>query len=195
MKQFIYATTISVVFLLSGCSSHAPCCCCNSPAYSDISPQSHIVILRSADKDDKKINTKESLSPTTSSSIETMLPISNEVNLSLNDTNKLSSIYFDFDKYTIRDDMRLVLKTNSVLVHNRTIKLEGDCDEFGSDEYNDALGLKRAKSVKDALIELGIRADSINIISLGKHNPVCSEAIRSCWSKNRRVDFTLQNHI
>jgi len=187
MRQFLYFTTIAVVFLLTGCTAHNPCCCCNEPSYSNILPRSHSVTLRSADK--------ESLPPITSVSIVTIPPISNEDNLSFNKPNKLSSIYFDFDKYTIREDMQLVLKANSTLVQNKTIKLEGNCDEFGSDEYNYALGLKRSKSVKQALIGLGIRADAINMISLGENNPICSEPTKSCWSKNRRVDFTLQNHI
>lgn len=99
------------------------------------------------------------------------------------------SILFDYNKYNIRSDMESVMKTNSELLKDKHIKLEGNCDEFGSDEYNYALGLKRAQSVKAALVENGIKGDAIAMTSLGETNPVCAEKTQACWAKNRRVDF------
>jgi peptidoglycan-associated lipoprotein len=103
----------------------------------------------------------------------------------------MSSIYFDFDKYDIREDMQGTMKNDSQLVKNKTVKLEGNCDEFGSDEYNFALGLKRAQTVKKALVDSGIEEGSISMTSLGKGNPLCAEKTEECWAKNRRVDFKL----
>lgn len=103
----------------------------------------------------------------------------------------IASIYFDFDKYDIRENMQESMKSNSQMLKNKTVKLEGNCDEFGSDEYNFALGLKRAETVKKALVENGIDAGSISMTSLGKGNPVCAEKTEECWAKNRRVDFKL----
>ena len=71
------------------------------------------------------------------------------------------------------------------------IKLEGDCDESGSDEYNYALGLKRAISVKNDLINRGINADRIVTFSYGESNPICKEHTAECFSKNRRTDYFL----
>jgi peptidoglycan-associated lipoprotein len=110
----------------------------------------------------------------------------------------LESIHFAFDKYNITDDMREVATTNAGKIqtvndgyNNLKIKLEGNCDEFGSDEYNYALGLKRAKSAKDALVADGVDASKIMMVSFGESNPVCKEKNDKCWKLNRRVDYRL----
>ena len=74
---------------------------------------------------------------------------------------------------------------------NDTIKLEGNCDEWGTDEYNYALGLKRAKSVKDTLVAHGVSESNLKLISYGESNPTCTEKNEACWSKNRRVEFKI----
>ena len=71
------------------------------------------------------------------------------------------------------------------------IKLEGNCDEWGSDEYNYALGLKRAKATKDALVADGVDAKKIVMVSFGESNPVCTQRNTACWKMNRRVDYRL----
>ena len=104
-------------------------------------------------------------------------------------------VHFDFDKYNIRDDqMPIVQETANLLKDekgNFTVRIEGNCDEWGSDEYNYALGLKRAKAVKQALIDLGVDANKLTIISYGESNPVCTAHTKTCWAKNRRDNFTL----
>jgi len=72
-----------------------------------------------------------------------------------------------------------------------TIKIEGNSDEWGTDEYNYALGLKRAKAVKDSLVMDGIAAQGISVVSFGESNPVCSEKNSACWQKNRRSEHKL----
>lgn len=109
---------------------------------------------------------------------------------------KSSTIYFDFDKYNIKADMQPKIDSNAVVFNsdegkNFSIKVEGNCDEWGTDEYNYALGLKRAKSVKDALGAAGVSSDRIMLVSYGESNPVCKESTKECWSKNRRADFKL----
>jgi len=109
--------------------------------------------------------------------------------------NKLSTIYFDFDQFNISSDMQYKISkdvsTISKSNNNFNIKLEGNCDEWGSDEYNFALGLKRASSVKKTLIAEGIDSSRISMVSYGESNPTCKDQTKECWSKNRRVDFTL----
>ncbi|WP_457597610.1 OmpA family protein [Hydrogenimonas sp.] len=105
-------------------------------------------------------------------------------------------IYFDFDKYNIRPDQepRVDYDANlfqSPKASDLTIKIEGNCDEWGSDEYNYALGLKRAKTVRDALAVKGIQESRMVMVSYGKSNPVCTEHTKECWAKNRRVEFEL----
>lgn len=110
--------------------------------------------------------------------------------------SQIKTVYFDFDKFNIKNDMQSVVATNANLLssseaNSLSIKLEGNCDEWGTDEYNYALGLKRAKAVKEALSTRGINADRISIVSNGKSNPVCTERSKSCDAQNRRADFTL----
>lgn len=109
------------------------------------------------------------------------------------DVNK---IYFDFDKYDIRSDMEGQIKSNARLLNSMkakdfSIKIEGNSDEWGTDEYNYALALKRAKSVKESLATYGVDSSRIMIVSFGESNPACKESNKACWDKNRRAEFKL----
>lgn len=110
---------------------------------------------------------------------------------------KVESVYFDFDKFFIRADMQEKVENNAkVLTHKDSkgyrISIEGNCDEWGTDEYNYALGLKRASSAKKALVGQGVDAQRITLVSYGEANPVCTEKSQECWSKNRRADFKVR---
>ena len=103
-------------------------------------------------------------------------------------------IHFDFDKYNIKpsewpkvEKLAKMIKSNN---KNYTIRIEGNCDEWGTEEYNYALGLRRANSVRSALIKLGVDPKKLTVISYGKLNPVCTAHARWCWRKNRRDNFT-----
>jgi peptidoglycan-associated lipoprotein len=117
----------------------------------------------------------------------------NGKNMSKNfsDIPGVKSIFFALDKYTIDDQNRQIIKGNSKALasFSKNIKIEGNCDEWGSDEYNFALGLKRAKAAKDALVEDGVSDTKISLVSLGESNPQCKEQNEECWKLNRRVDF------
>jgi len=110
----------------------------------------------------------------------------------------LNSVHFAFDKFNLTDNMREIATQNATKIDNviasysnLKIKLEGNCDEWGTDEYNYALGLKRAKSAKDALIADGIDASRIMMVSFGESNPICTDKTTNCWKLNRRVDYRL----
>ncbi len=107
---------------------------------------------------------------------------------------KTKIIHFNFDKYNIREDQKPLVTEDANIINSDeakdfSVKLEGNTDEWGTDEYNYALGLKRAKSVKSALVTLGVDANRLMIISYGESNPVCTEHNKACWAKNRRVEF------
>jgi len=117
-------------------------------------------------------------------------------NVSKDFAKKLSSIviHFDFDKYNIKSSewpkvqkLADLIKSNNA---NYTIRIEGNCDEWGTEEYNYALGLKRANSVKNALVKLGVDPKKLTIISYGELNPVCTAHAKWCWRLNRRDNFT-----
>ncbi|OUR74489.1 hypothetical protein A9Q76_01050 [Arcobacter sp. 31_11_sub10_T18] len=107
----------------------------------------------------------------------------------------VENLYFAFDKYNLDDSNRELAKSNAVklssLEQNTKIKLEGNSDEWGTDEYNYALALKRAKSAKDALIADGISSSSITMVSFGESNPTCTDKTVECWKQNRRVEYKL----
>src|SRR5258708_2178633 len=104
----------------------------------------------------------------------------------------LSDIHFGYNDYTIGDQDGSVLKSNAswLQAHPQAkVQVEGYCDERGSEEYNIALGAKRAQAGKDYLATLGISESRMSTISYGKELPVCTEHDESCWSQNRRDHF------
>ncbi len=108
---------------------------------------------------------------------------------------QMQTVKFDFDQFVIRPDMKPRVTGNSELANgpaaNYMVKLEGNCDEWGSDEYNYALGLRRANAVKDEMVANGVASERITMVSYGESNPVCAEKTQECWAENRRVDFKL----
>ncbi len=105
----------------------------------------------------------------------------------------LRPIYFDYNKSVIRADVRNILTADAEwLKANPSVKIEidGNCDERGTAEYNQALGQRRAASAKKYLTALGISSQRIALVSYGKEKPVCREETETCWQKNRRDDFT-----
>lgn len=106
----------------------------------------------------------------------------------------IEHVYFGFDKYNLTADNKSKAVSNasklSAVSSDTTVKVLGNTDEWGSDEYNYALGLKRANAVKDVLVANGVTTN-ISLVSLGESNPVCTEKTKDCWSKNRRVEHEL----
>ena len=103
-------------------------------------------------------------------------------------------IYFDFDRSEIKPDYRPVLEKKAAFLKARpeyTVRIEGHCDERGTAEYNVALGEKRALSVKDYLVALGVPARRISTISYGEERPAVRGQDEAAWAKNRRAEFRL----
>jgi len=108
----------------------------------------------------------------------------------------LQPIYFDFNKSFVRKDATSVMKKNAEWLKSHPkakIKIEGNCDEQGTAEYNQALGQRRSLSAKKYLAEMGVASGRISLISFGKEKPICKESAESCWQKNRRDDFVVVN--
>lgn len=109
-------------------------------------------------------------------------------------TGPLKDIYFSFDRYDLEGEARETLKVNADWLKRNAaarIEIEGHTDERGTNEYNLALGAKRAQAAKDYLITLGITTDRLSTISYGEEIPVCREQNESCWRQNRRARFVI----
>jgi len=107
----------------------------------------------------------------------------------------LKDIRFDFDKYDIRPTDAKTLDGNAGWLKsnpNHLVLIEGHCDERGTNEYNLALGERRAKSTMNYLVSQGVQASRITIISYGEERPVCTQKTEECWAQNRRAHFLVK---
>ena len=109
-------------------------------------------------------------------------------------TGLLGDVYFDFDKFDLRSDARERLQRNAQFMKDfPTLEfgLEGHCDERGTNEYNLALGERRAHAAKDYLVSLGVDSSHVRTISYGEEKPDCTGHTEGCWQKNRRGHFVI----
>ncbi len=109
-------------------------------------------------------------------------------------SSPLKDVYFDFDRADLSGDARTVLRANAEWLKNNPsarVEIEGHCDDRGTNEYNLALGAKRAQSAREYLTTLGIAAARLSTISYGEEIPVCKEPGESCWKQNRRARFVI----
>ncbi len=107
----------------------------------------------------------------------------------------LRDVFFDFDKYDIRPTDAKALDANAGWLKsnpNHLVLIEGHCDERGTNEYNLALGERRAKSTMNYLVSQGVQASRITIISYGEERPTCTQKTEECWAKNRRAHFLVK---
>lgn len=103
-------------------------------------------------------------------------------------------IFFDFDKYDLKPEAREVLqKKAQILKENAALKIiiAGNCDERGTEEYNLALGERRARAAYEYLVLLGIEAGRMSIVSYGEERPLDPGHTEAAWAKNRRDEFTI----
>ncbi len=104
----------------------------------------------------------------------------------------MERIHFDFDQFTLTADSRRILGDNAKYLNANSgvkVKIEGHCDERGSDEYNLALGESRALAAKNYLVSLGISAKRLSVISYGEEKPLVNAANEEAWAQNRRAEF------
>ncbi len=107
----------------------------------------------------------------------------------------LKTIHFDFDKYNIRSDQVPLIQANASWLKanpNINIIVEGNCDERGTNEYNMALGERRAKAGKDYLTNLGVNSSRVSTVSFGEERPVNPGHDEEAWAQNRRDDFAVR---
>jgi peptidoglycan-associated lipoprotein len=143
----------------------------------EVKPEKKVPEERVVEEQIAKIETKEVETPTY-----------------VEEKSVFEDIHFDFDRYDILANAKPTLQSMADwLIKNKSVMLliEGHCDERGTNEYNLALGDRRAKATKDYLVALGIASGRIQIISYGEEKPLCAEKTEDCWQKNRRAHFVI----
>jgi peptidoglycan-associated lipoprotein len=110
---------------------------------------------------------------------------------------RLNDALFDYDKSVIREDASVVLKADVGVIRdilanypNQKLLIEGNADERGSEEYNLALGDRRARAAQEFLVQMGIPAAQLSLVSYGKERPICTDKTEDCWQRNRRAHVT-----
>ncbi|MDR1007859.1 MAG: OmpA family protein [Campylobacteraceae bacterium] len=166
MSKKLLICAVMALFLLSGCSKKAQ-----------------------VDAGDEYVDVK-------ASGASTITDDANALDLITKLEGAARSIYFNFDQFSVKSSELNAIENNANLFTGAdaaglNVKVEGNCDEWGTDEYNYALGLKRAKAVKDELVANGVPESRVTIVSYGESNPACTSSSKECWSQNRRVDFKL----
>jgi len=107
----------------------------------------------------------------------------------------LKPIFFGFDQATVRPGDAKILDASAQWLNsnsNYLLLIEGHCDERGTNDYNLALGDRRAKAAMNYLVAQGVKSDRITIVSYGEERPVCTEHTEACWAKNRRDQFLIK---
>ncbi len=172
LNKYILGSALAATIIFTGCSSKSP----------------------EVDTSAKKTEAPAPTTSTSSATTETATVAAPAVDAVAEAQSKIQTVLFDFDKFNIRTDMQAIVDANAKVAGgvDAKIKLEGNADERGTDEYNYALGLKRANSVKAAYASKGIAEARMSTVTFGEGNPVCKEHNEECWQKNRRVDTKLE---
>ena len=106
-------------------------------------------------------------------------------------------VYFAFDKFNVENQYKEMLKQKSDLMKqfpSIRVRIEGNCDERGTQEYNLALGERRARAAYEYLVMMGVNPNQLEMISYGKENPAVQGNNEAAWAKNRRDDFRVIAH-
>jgi peptidoglycan-associated lipoprotein len=107
----------------------------------------------------------------------------------------LRDVFFAYDSWSISEEGRQALSRNAEWMKSTPsalVKVEGHCDERGTSAYNLVLGEKRAKAARNYLVELGVSANRLSVVSYGKERPACTEHAESCYQQNRRGHLVLK---
>lgn len=116
------------------------------------------------------------------------------VNNYVSQNGLIGDVYFDFDEYELKPEARERLAKNAEFMKSHpefVYTIEGHCDERGTNEYNLALGDRRANAAKNYLISLGVTGNRLQTLSYGEERPVCTESTEACWARNRRAHFVV----
>jgi len=188
MKKIFVMVALLSVFVITGCADKKVV----RPVEQEMQQQQQQPVAATKETAERKglVRPEERITEQQLAKIET----TDELAKYKEESGLFKDIYFDFDKYDVQEYAKAVLKNiASWLLKNKSAKIlvEGHCDERGTNEYNLALGDRRARAVRDYLVALGIGSNRVETISYGEEKPVCAEKTEECWAKNRRAHFVV----
>jgi len=137
---------------------------------------------------------KEVIAPPVKPAPPAVVPAPQKVEEAVPSDLAFATIYFDYDKSDIKADQRDALNRNAQLMtkyNTVRIRIEGNCDERGSEEYNMALGQRRADAVSGYLVNYGISSSRITTVSYGEMRPMDAGHTEAAWAKNRRGEIII----
>ena len=177
MDRRVISLSLSLTLLFAGCAGKNVSSSSGDVASEEIQPDAikTIPLERSFDRPSGNLPSNLSLAPSTASG-----------------SNALGDVFFDYDRFQIRKDAMPVLDANAGWFRaneNKTVLIEGHCDERGTVAYNLVLGEKRARAAKRYLQDLGVQASQLQITSYGETRPFCKQANEDCYQQNRRAHF------
>ena len=177
----VYGVTLFATLFLTGCAS-SPVSERNSAG----PPLDQAIVA--------PVEQAESLSTSSLDAFSRGGKFSSHAEIYQTNSGPVKEVYFDFDRYVLTPTARATLRDNAEWLRGHisvAVEIEGHADERGTNEYNLALGTKRARVAMEYLSVLGILSKRLSTISYGEELPVCREKTEECWQRNRRVRFVI----
>jgi len=194
-SQFLVATLVIATALFAGCAKRPATTAASAPAPTGTAATTGSTAGAAARQQQQQQQQQPTTSPPATAAPQAPGTTARPSPKEFTAIPELKPIYFDFDKYDIRPGDAKALDANAQWLKsnaNQLVLIEGHCDERGTNEYNLALGERRAKSTMNYLVSQGVQASRITIISYGEERPVCTQKNEECWSKNRRAQFLVK---
>lgn len=180
-KSFVWIAMVLLVSVTIGCKPKPP----------EAPPE--VIEVETTQVEEPAQEVVEPPSPPMEDSEELVLPDDLiELNELIRDRGLIGDIYFELDQYDLGAEARERLAQNAAFMRDHPellFTIEGHCDERGTNEYNLALGQRRASAAKDYLGSLSVSGGGITTISYGEERPVCTTSDEACWQRNRRAHF------
>lgn len=184
----IAAFSLSIAFSLGGCAKK------QAAVEEEMAPAAEETAVKPGEPGYEKIYEEPMAAMEESLESEAVLSKEAQDILEGRTSGPLLPVYFDFDKSNIREDQRARIEKNAAFLKENSevkVRIEGNCDERGTNEYNMALGERRALSAKKYLQNLGIHPDRMHTLSFGEEKPLLYGHDEYSWAQNRRDDFVI----
>ena len=191
-RNLICLVPVLVLFLM-GCAKHLPTVTLAAATPAPGAPAPAVALWTPPPP--APVTPTEAVTPVAETAPAPPVPVTPPPPKEFTSVEALKDVGFDFDKYEIRAADAEILDANAAWMKanpDYLVLVEGHCDERGTNEYNLALGERRAKATLNYLLARGLAADRLTLVSYGKERPLCSDATEACWGQNRRAHFLVK---